>query len=117
MGRIDNDLLRKLWRAGVATKDIARLFEVTPSAVSKAARRVGLPGRLQGDANTDGPRQTAGDVISLPRRRQVPSFGWHPDQDRALREADSYAQRAELAARWGKSVRAVQARWLMLRGR
>lgn len=46
--RIDEDALRRMWAAGVQTREIAATFGVLSPAVCNAARRLGLPRRSPG---------------------------------------------------------------------
>ncbi len=113
--KIDREVMRKMWLAEVATKDIARFFGVSSAAVSATAERLELPRRKRGGALADDLPAGSVQVERCKRPEDVPSFGWEPRQDDALLNAATYGERAELAARWGKPVRAVNARWLVLR--
>lgn len=146
MGRpseIDQVEFCKLWRAGVRTVEMADFFDITPNAVTAAARRFGLPRRRQGGVAPSGPSvEDVIEVASLPVRvapikvsasridaiRQAKaeeakarcgvsgSPVWSKDRDAAVIEAAGrYAVLAELAQGWGLSCQSVVARWHVLR--
>lgn len=63
--RIDDDLLRKLWREGVPSRAIAARFGVNYPAVNRAAARLGLPKRAMRAAAAAGDGISDGDLLAL----------------------------------------------------
>lgn len=115
-----------LWRAGVPEAQIAEVVGILASEAVVWRRRLALPARRKGGVRVVTPAASAAVAqVSEARARRSErrledvdrgaSPDWTEAQDSRLREARRYAERAVLAAEWGKSLGAVEARFQRVR--
>lgn len=133
--KIEENELRRRWEAGEAQAEIARFFKCTPTAISRAVDRLGLPRRppppgapkkghrqtmrkktaaqLRGELRRQNEERERIDhaVERLPGRDR-----WPEEVDRAIVEAGrSYAAQAKVEERFELAPGSAWRRWVVIK--